>query len=136
MSTQSSRNSVSRNSVAVLAVTLAMLGGSEAFAFQPTRFTFTPTFRDPDPGKRHWEHTGNSYVERLPSGRVNPFRVNQGGKVHGLKGTNLQKVEEPNFFVFVADSEAARPELWWWRDKGPWNFMGVMREVSAPVRID
>jgi hypothetical protein len=122
--------------VAVLAVAMALPGGSQALAFQPTRFTFTPTFKDPDPGKRHWEQTGNGYAEHLPSGRVNTFHVSKAGKVHGLKGTILQKTEEPNFFVFVTDSEAARPELWWWRDKGPWNFMGVMREVSAPVRID
>lgn len=120
--------------VALLA--LAALLPAGARAFEPTRFTFTPTFKDPDPGKRHWEKQRRSYVEKLPSGRVNTFRIQKQGTVHGLKGMILQKIEDPNFFVFVADSEASRKELWWWRDKGPWNFMGVMRDVSAPVRID
>ncbi len=120
--------------IALLA--LAVLLPAGARAFEPTRFTFTPTFKDPDPGKRHWEKQGRGYVEKLPSGRANTFRIQKQGTVHGLKGTILQKIEEPNFFVFVADSEASRKELWWWRDKGPWNFMGVMRDVSAPVRID
>jgi hypothetical protein len=120
--------------VAMLAI--ALLGGSPAFAFQPNSFTFTPTFKDPDPGKRQWEKTGNGYVEKLPSGRVNNFKLEKEQHVKGLLGVVLRKVEEPNFFVFIADSEAARPELWWWRDKGPWNFMGVMKDVSAPHNLD
>jgi hypothetical protein len=115
---------------------LAVSAGQRAYAAQPTRFTFTPTFQDPDPGKRQWEKRGNGYVETLPSGRQNTFRVQKQGVVNGLQGTIIQKVEEPNFFVFVADSDAKRRELWWWRDKGPWKFMGHMRDVSAPVRID
>lgn len=122
--------------VAMLALAIVLLGGSHAFAFQPDSFTFTPTFKDPDPGKRQWEKKGNSYVEKLPSGKVNNFKVEKEEHVNGLPGVVLRKVEEPNFFVFIADSEAARPELWWWRDKGPWNFMGVMKDVRAPVRID
>ena len=110
--------------------------GQLAYAEQPTRFTFTPAFQDPDPGKRQWEKRGNEYVEILPSGRRNTFKIQKQAVVHGLKGTILQKVSEPNFYVFVADSEAKRLELWWWRDKGPWKFMGVMRDVSAPHRID
>jgi hypothetical protein len=121
---------------AMLVLAIALLAGPQAFAFPQTRFTFTPTFRDPDPGTRHWDKTAIGYTETLPSGRLNTFRLNKPGKVHGQRGLILQKIEEPNFFVFIADSEAARPELWWWRDKGPWNFMGVMRNVSAPVRID
>lgn len=54
----------------------------------------------------------------------------------GQRGSIIQKVEEPNFFVFIADGDAERMELWWWRDKGPWNFMGRMDNVSAPRRID
>ena len=115
---------------------MVVLATGQTYADQPTRFTFTPTFRDPDPGTRHWERRGTMYVETLPSGRTNTFRVQKTGVVNGLRGFILQKIEEPNFFVFVADSEAARMELWWWRDSGPWKFMGVMRNVSAPVRID
>lgn len=125
-----------RNAALIALLAATALLPAAACAFQPTRFTFTPTFKDPDPGKRHWEKHGDGYAETLPSGRVNTFRVQKQGFVKGLKGTILQKVEEPNFFVFVADSEASRKELWWWRDKGPWNFMGTMRDVSAPVRID
>jgi hypothetical protein len=126
----------SRIAVAMLTLAIALLGAPRAFADQPIRFTFTPTFKDPDPGKRHWEQKGTGYVETLPSGRVNTFRFNKAGKVHGLRGIILQKVEEPNFFVFIADSKAARPELWWWRNKAPWNFMGYMREVIVPGRFD
>ena len=123
--------------VALLALALLLSTGQQAHAAQPTRFTFTPTFKDTDPGKRQWEKRGNTYVETLPSGRLNTFRVQKEGVVNGLKGTILQKIEEPEFLhVFVADSEAQRKELWWWRDKGPWKFMGIMKDVSAPVRID
>ena len=122
--------------VAGLAFFVLLAAGAHAYAAQPTRFTFTPNFQDPDPGTRHWEKRGNGYVEILPSGKVNTFTIQKLAKVNGLNGTILQKVGEPNFFVFVADSEAPRPELWWWRDKGPWKFMGLMRDVSAPQRID
>jgi len=105
-------------------------------AAQPTRFTFTPRFQDPDPGRRAWEKRGDKYIETLPSGRVNTFRIQKQGVVNGLNGTIIQKIAEPNFYVFIADSEAKRKELWWWRDKGPWKFMGTMDNVSAPVRID
>jgi hypothetical protein len=119
-----------------MTIALLLSTGREAYAAQPTRFTFTPTFQDPDPGKRQWEKRGNEYIEILPSGRRNMFRIQKQGTVNGLKGTILQKIGEPNFFVFVADSEATRPQLWWWRDKGPWKFMGIMKDVSAPVRFD
>jgi hypothetical protein len=122
--------------VAVLTFLTLLSVAPQAYGAQPTRFTFTPTFQDPDPGKRQWEKHGNEYVETLPSGRANTFKIQKQGVVNGLNGTILQKVGEPNFFVFLADSEAKRPELWWWRDKGPWKFMGVMRDVSAPQRID
>jgi hypothetical protein len=122
--------------VTLLAFSALVSAGPQVHAAQPTRFTFTPTFQDPDPGKREWEKRGTGYVETLPSGRRNTFRVQKQGVVNKLKGTILQKIEEPNFFVFVADSEAKRKQLWWWRDKGPWKFMGVMKDVSAPVRID
>jgi hypothetical protein len=124
------------NIVAMLTLAVLLSAGQQALAAQPTRFTFTPTFKDPDPGKRQWEKRGNGYVETLPSGRLNTFRVQKEGVVDSLKGTILQKVEEPNFFVFVADSEAGRKELWWWRDRGPWKLMGIMKDISAPVRID
>jgi hypothetical protein len=122
--------------VILLAFTALVSGSPRVHAAEPTRFTFTPTFQDPDPGKRQWEKRGTGYVETLPSGRLNTFRVQKPGDVNNLKGTILQKIEEPNFFVFVADSEAKRKELWWWRDKGPWKFMGIMKNVIAPVRID
>ncbi len=113
---------------------LASIGGN-ALAVQPTHFTFTPRFQDPDPGKRIWAMQGSQYVETLPSGRRNTFRVKKPGTVHGQAGTIIQKIEEPNFYVFIADTDAPRKELWWWRDKGPWNFMGNMQDVM-PVRID
>jgi hypothetical protein len=121
---------------ALLAFTALVPAAPRAHAAQPTRFTFTPTFQDPDPGKRQWEKRGNGYVETLPSGRLNNFRIQKQAVVNKQNGTILQKIEEPNFFVFVADSQAKRKELWWWRDGGPWKFMGVMKDVSAPVRID
>jgi len=89
---------------APLALLVVLSAGQRAYAEQPTRFTFTPTFHDPDPGKREWEKRGNGYVETLPSGRVNTFRVQKTGVVNGLRGTIIQKVSEPNFFVFIADS--------------------------------
>jgi hypothetical protein len=126
----------SKRTFAVLGISILAAVAQLAYAEQPTRFTFTPTFQDPDSGKRNWEKQGNGYTETLPSGKVNHFRIQKQGLVNGLKGTILQKIEEANFFVFVADSEAQRKELWWWRDKGPWKFMGVMRDLIAPVRID
>ncbi len=105
-------------------------------AEQPTYFTFTPKFQDPDPGKRIWEWRGSYWTETLPSGRHNTFRPQKRGTVNGFHGAILQKVEEPNFFVFVADAESKRKELWWWRDQGPWKFMGFMENMRAPQRID
>ena len=64
------------------------------------------------------------------------MKVCKQGTVDGLRGTIVRKVEEPNFFVFIADSDAPRKELLWWRHPGPWNHMGVMKEISAPQRID
>ena len=119
--------------VALLTFSVLLLARSQAYGVQPTRFTFTPTFQDPDPGKRQWEKRGNEYIEKLPSGRVNTFKIQKQGVVNGLRGTIIQKLSEPNFFVFVADTEAKRPELWWWRDKGPWKFMGVMKDVGPHI---
>ncbi len=119
-----------------MSLVLLAAGGGEACADQPSYFTFTPHFKDPDPGKRIWEKRSPGYVETLPSGRRNTFRIKKQATVNGLHGTIVQKVEEPSFFVFIADSEAARKELWWWRDKGPWSFMGTMAQIRAPMRID
>jgi hypothetical protein len=121
---------------ALLTLAALFLIGDQAYPAQPIRFTFTPTFKDPDPGKRQWEQKGDKYVETLPSGRVNTFRVQKQGTVNQLKGTILQKIEEPNFYVFIADSESKRKELWWWRDKGPWKFMGIMKDISVPGKFD
>ena len=118
-----------------IASTLAALTLAAAAA-EPSRFTFTPKFKDPDPGRRNWERRGNTYVETLPSGRTNTFRISKSGQVNGQPGIIVQKVSEPNFYVFIADSSARRPELWWWRDSGKWNFMGTMENVSAPHNID
>jgi hypothetical protein len=82
--------------VLLLAFTALVSGTPGVHAAEPTRFTFTPTFQDPDPGKRQWEKRGTGYVETLPSGRLNTFRVQKPGAVNNLKGTILQKIEEPN----------------------------------------
>ena len=120
-----------------LLATISLFSGLERVnSAQPTRFTFTPTFQDPDPGRRFWEKRGDKFVETLPSGRMNTFRIKKQGVVNGLRGTIIQKIEEPNFYVFIADSEAKRKELWWWRANGPWKFMGTMDNITAPVRID
>jgi hypothetical protein len=127
---------IARQSICIFAsltLSVLLLLGPKAHAEQPTGFTFIPTFQDPDPGKRHWEKTASGYVEILPSGRRNTFKVYREGFVNGLKGTMLRKVGEPNFYVFVADSKAKRLELWWWRDKEPWKFMGLMKEVTVPA---
>ena len=123
-------------SMIALISALSILIGSGAVADQPTRFTFTPTFKDPDPGKRQWEKRQGGYREVLPSGRTNTFKIEKDGVVNGLHGTIVRKVEEPNFFVFIADSNEQRKQLWWWRAPGPWNYMGEMKEISAPQRID
>ena len=120
----------------MLTLAVGLVLGWHAEAAQPTRFTFTPTFQDPDPGKRQWEQWGSGYREILPSGRINTFKVQKQGTLQGLQGTIVEKVEEPDFFVFIADSDAPRKELWWWRNKGPWKFMGLMKDISAPQRID
>lgn len=122
--------------MALLALAALVAVCEQGYAAEPTRFTFTPQFKDPDPGKRFWEKKGATYVETLPSGRVNTFRIRKQATVKGLKGTMVQKVEEPNLFVFIADSEAKRKELWFWRDKGPWLFLGLMKDISAPHNID
>jgi hypothetical protein len=126
-----------RQLITIFALSIVLLFGWEAWAEQPTRFTFTPTFRDPDPGKRQWERWGeNGYREILPSGRTNTFTVQKQAAVKRMRGIIIQKVSEPNFFVFIPDSSENRRELWWWRNPGPWNFMGKMRDVVAPQRID
>ena len=84
----------------------------------------------------HLEKKPPGYVETLPSGRRNTFRIQKEATVNGQRGLILQKVEEPNFFVFIADGDASRMDLWWLRDKGPWNYMGRMDQVSAPHNID
>jgi len=123
--------------LSAVVVALALVSACErALAYPPTYFTFTPTFKDPDPGKRVWEKKSPGYVETLPSGRKNTFRVQKEATVNGQRGLIIQKVEEPNFFVFIPDGDAKKMELWWWRDKGPWNFMGRMNNVSAPHNID
>jgi hypothetical protein len=115
----------------LMALGFGLLTGWHARAEQPTRFTFTPTFQDPDPGKRHWEKWQGGYREILPSGRVNTFKI---VKVDS-RGTTVKKDGEPNFFVFIPDSQA-QPKLFWVRSPGSWNYMGVMKDVSAPQRID
>jgi hypothetical protein len=75
--------------VTLLAFSALASAGPRVHAAQPTRFTFTPTFQDPDPGKRQWEKRGTGYVETLPSGRRNTFRVEKQGVVNNLKGTIL-----------------------------------------------
>ena len=47
----------------------------------------------------------------------------------------MQKTTEPNFFVFISDSNA-QPKLYWKRTPGSGNYMGVMKDVIAPQRID
>jgi hypothetical protein len=71
----------------------------------------------------------------IPTQIATAPRVKKPGTVNGLSGTIIQKIEEPNFYVFIADSDSQRKELWWWRDKGPWNFMGNTQNVM-PVRFD
>jgi hypothetical protein len=46
-----------------------------ALAYPPTYFMFTPHLKEPDPGKRIWEKKPPCYVETLPSGRKNAFRI-------------------------------------------------------------
>ena len=96
--------------VAVLSA-LSLMIASSALADQPTSFSFTPTFKDPDPGKRQWEKWRGGYREVLPSGRTNTFKIEKEGKVQGLHGTIVRKVEEPNFFVFIADSNEQKKQL-------------------------
>src|SRR5438270_1841853 len=126
-----------RRSIAALAAALALAVACPlALAYPPTYFTFTPRFQDPDPGKRIWEKKPPGYVETLPSGRKNSFRIQKETTVKGQRVLILEEVEEPNFFVFIADGDASRMDLWWWRDKGPWNYMGRMDNVRAPHNID
>lgn len=126
-----------RSTLPALLAALALVSAvAPALADPPSYFTFTPRFKDPEPGKRIWEKKPPGYVETLPSGRKNTFRVQKQATVKGQRGSIIQKVEEPNFFVFIADGDAERMELWWWRDKGPWNYMGRMDNLSAPRRID
>ena len=130
------KNRPSRSILALAAALTLAFASPFALAYPPTYFTFTPHFKDPDPGKRIWEKKPPGYVETLPSGRKNTFRIQKETTVHGQRGLILQKVEEPNFLVFIADGDASRMDLWWWRDKGPWNYMGGMDNVSAPHNID
>ena len=119
--------------ILVLISTFGVAYGEMQRLTQPSSFEFTPTFKDPDPGKRVWRRQGDLYVENLPSGNQNKFRIYKNKTtVKALPGTIVQKLTELNFFVFFADSDAPRPELWWWRDKAPWNFMGRMKNVETP----
>lgn len=106
------------------------------YAAEPSYFTFTPRFQDPDPGRRVWEKRGQLYVETLPSGRTNTFQRYKAGHVGGQPGIIVQKQGEPDFYVFIADSDAKRHELWWWRTSGDWHYMGRMENIRAPQRLD
>jgi hypothetical protein len=55
----------SRQPIIILALAIVSFFGRQAGADQPTRFTFTPTFQDPDPGKRQWERWGRTGIRKL-----------------------------------------------------------------------
>jgi hypothetical protein len=96
---------------------------------QPTSFQFY--FNGPARGLRLWSRSGESWTETYPSGQKGTFRVRKVPyTLKGTTGTLVEKVDEPDFFVFIPDLRSKKMEVWTYKGKGPWLFLAGMKEVQ------
>lgn len=101
---------------------------------QPTRFDFF--FNGPARGMRLWARNRDKWTETYPSGQIGTFRVKKVPYLfRGLTGALVQKVDEPDFFVFIPNLDSAKMEAWTYKGKGPWRFLAKMKNIQ-PGRID
>ena len=101
---------------------------------QPTRFEFF--FNGPARGMRRWERNRDKWTETYSSGQIGTFRVKKVPyRFRGLTGALVQKVDEPDFFVFIPNLDSAKMEVWTYKAKGPWRFLAKMKDIG-PGRID
>ena len=86
----------------------------------PTSFEFH--FHGAPPGWRYWTVQGNIWTETYSTGQKSTFRVKKYPyQTNGLNGTLVQKVDEPDFFVFISDIHDSKMEVWTNKAKGPWR---------------
>jgi len=105
---------------------------------QPTRFEFyfNGPVNSPARGLYLWERSRDMWTETYPSRAKVTFRVRKAPyRLKGLTGALVQKVDEPDFFVFIPNLDSAKMEVWTYKAKGPWRFMAQMKDVQ-PGRID
>ena len=105
-------------------------GGSD----QPTGFQFY--FGGPGAGMRVWKRTGDIWTEKYSNGQKDTFRARKDPyKLRGIKGTLVEKVADPGFFVFIPDVDSEKMDVWIYKDKGPWRFLAQMKEVEPVHNI-
>jgi hypothetical protein len=121
--------------VAALAgILLCSISAQAQAGSQPTRFEFY--FNGPARGLHQWERNRDTWTETHPSGQKGTFRIKKAPYLfRGLTGALVQKVDEPDFFVFVPNLDSAKMEVWTYKAKGPWRFLAKMKDVQ-PGRID
>jgi hypothetical protein len=96
---------------------------------QPTNFQFY--FNGPARGLRLWSRSGYTWTETYPSGQKGTFRVRKAPYIlKGITGTLVEKVDEPDFFVFIPDLRSKKMEVWTYKGKGPWLFLAGMKDVQ------
>ena len=101
---------------------------------QPTRFDFF--FNGPARGMRLWARNRDKWTETYPSGQIDTFQVKKVPYLfRGLTGALVQKVDEPDFFVFIPNLDSPKMETWMYKGKGPWRFLAQMKNIQ-PGRID
>jgi hypothetical protein len=102
---------------------------AQADSDQPTGFEFY--FSGPAPGMRVWRRDRDIWTEKYSSGQKGTFRVKQAPyRNMGMMGTLVQKVDEPDFFVFIPNLRSEKMEVWIYKAKGPWRFLAKMKEVT------
>lgn len=119
---------------ALAGILLGSISAQAQAGSQPTRFEFY--FNGPARGLRLWERSRDMWTETYPSGQKGTFRVRKAPyRFKGLTGALVQKVDEPDFFVFIPNLDSAKMEGWTYKGKGPWGFLAKMKNVQ-PGRID
>ena len=95
---------------------------------QPTSFEFY--FNGPARGMRLWSRTAQTWTEKYSSGQKGTFQVRKAYDLEGMTGTLVQKVDERDFFVFIADTGSSKMEVWTYKGKGPWLFLAKMKNIA------
>ena len=126
---QSSKKSFVPIVAALFSILLCLISTQAQADSRPTSFEFY--FRGPAPGIRQWHRDGEMWTETYSSGQKDTFRVKKAPfQLKGVTGTLVQKVDEPDFFVFIPDIRSAKMEVWTYKGKGPWRFLAKMNDVG------